>query len=94
MHLDPAKRQVTLAEGKVVKLTTLEFRVLHLLMSHPGWVMKTDDILQRVWGYYGNGDRDLLKNVVYRLRRKIDPDPNHPRFIFTEAGLGYRFQPN
>jgi len=92
LRLDPAHRQVVLGQEQVVKLTNLEFRVLHLLMSHPGWVMNTDDIVQRVWGYYGNGDRDLLKNVVYRLRRKIDPDPQNPRYIFTEAGLGYRFQ--
>lgn len=94
LRLDPAKRQVMLGTEEAIKLTNLEFRVLHLLMSHPGWVMKTDDIVQRVWGFYGNGDSNLLKNVVYRLRRKIDPDPNNPRFIYTEAGLGYRFQPS
>ena len=94
LRLDPAHRQVVLGQEQVVKLTNLEFRVLHLLMGHPGWVMKTDDIVQRVWGYYGNGDSSLLKNVVYRLRRKLEPDPQNPRYIFTEAGMGYRFQPN
>lgn len=94
LRLDPSRRQVTIAEKNAIKLTTLEFRVLHALMSHPGWVLKTEDIITRVWGYYGSGDSNLLKNVVYRLRRKIDPDPNHPRYIHTEAGLGYRFQPN
>ncbi len=61
-------------------------------MSHQGWVLETDHIVERVWGYYGNGNSNLLKNVVYRLRRKIDPDPNQPRFIHTEAGIGYKFQ--
>jgi DNA-binding response OmpR family regulator len=94
LRLEPTQRQVIRGEGEVIKLTNLEFRLLHLLMSHSGWVLKTDDIVQRVWGFYGNGDSSLLKNVVYRLRRKIDPDPQNPRYIHTEAGLGYRFQPD
>jgi two-component system KDP operon response regulator KdpE len=94
LKLDPSHRRVTLADATSIRLTALEFRVLNLLMSHPGWVMKTEDIVMRVWGYYGNGDSNLLKNVIYRLRRKIEPDPKNPRFIHTEVGLGYRFYPN
>jgi DNA-binding response OmpR family regulator len=92
LRLDPTRRQVTTENEQVIKLTNLEFRLLHLLMSHPGWVITTEDIVQKVWGYYGNGDSNLLKNVVYRLRRKVDPDPGSPRYIHTEAGLGYKFQ--
>ncbi len=92
LQLDPTRRHVIAENEAIVKLTNLEFRLLHLLMSHPGWVFKTEDIVQKVWGYYGNGDSNLLKNVVYRLRRKIDPDPGNPRYIHTEAGIGYRFQ--
>jgi two-component system KDP operon response regulator KdpE len=90
--LDPTRRQVTTGDEQIISLTNLEFRLLHLLMTHPGWVMTTEDIVQKVWGYYGNGDSILLKNVVYRLRRKIDPDPSNPRFIHTESGLGYKYQ--
>ncbi len=90
-RLDPARREVNIGEATVIRLTNLEFRLLHLLVSHPGWVFRTDDIILRVWGYYGNGDRTLLKNVVYLLRRKIEPEPSHPRYIITESGIGYRF---
>lgn len=90
--LDPTRRQVTTENEQIISLTNLEFRLLHLLMTHPGWVITTEDIVQKVWGYYGNGDSNLLKNVVYRLRRKIDPDPSNPRFIHTESGVGYKYQ--
>lgn len=92
LRLDPTRRLVTTEDEQTINLTNLEFRLLHLLMTHPGWVLTTEDIVQKVWGYYGNGDSNLLKNVIYRLRRKIDPDPANPRFIHTEAGLGYKFQ--
>lgn len=92
LQLDPTRRQVTTDDQHVINLTNLEFRLLHLLMTHPGWVMSSEDIVMRVWGYHGNGDSNLLKNVIYRLRRKIDPDPGNPRYIHTETGLGYKFQ--
>lgn len=92
LSLDPAKRQVVPGEGEPIRLTNLEFRLLYLLMNHPGRILETSEIVERVWGNYGDGDSNLLKNLVYRLRRKIEPDCIHPRFIHTEAGLGYRFQ--
>jgi DNA-binding response OmpR family regulator len=92
LQLDPTRRQVTTNDQEIINLTNLEFRLLHLLMSHPGWVMTSEDIVMKVWGYHGNGDTNLLKNLVYRLRRKIDPDHGNPRYIHTEAGLGYKFQ--
>ncbi len=93
LHLDPARRVVTTGNGCTVKLTNLEFRLLHLLMSHPGQVLPSDLIIDRVWGYQAGGDSTLLKNVVYRLRRKIEPDPSQPQYIETVAGEGYAFQP-
>jgi len=92
VKLDPTRRLVNIGNQETIKLTNLEFRLLHLLMSHPGWVFTTEDIVQKVWGYYGNGDSILLKNLVYRLRRKVDPNQANPRYIHTEAGLGYKFQ--
>jgi two-component system response regulator RegX3 len=89
--LDPAKREVATESGSSVKLSNLEFRVLHLLMSHPGQVLPSDLIVDRVWGYPGGGDSVLLKNVVYRLRRKIEPDASEPRYLQTVAGEGYVF---
>jgi DNA-binding response OmpR family regulator len=84
---------VTTEDGLAVGLTNLEFRVLHLLMSHPGQVLPAGLIVDRVWGYAGGGDSVLLKNVIYRLRRKIEPDAGEPRYLQTVAGEGYVFYP-
>jgi DNA-binding response OmpR family regulator len=80
------------AGGSAVKLTNLEFRLLHLLMAHPGQVLEAGVIIDRVWGYPDTGDSVLLKNLVYRLRQKVEPEPGEPRYIGTVAGVGYAFQ--
>jgi DNA-binding response OmpR family regulator len=91
LSLDPSKRQVVIGEREPVRLTNLEFRLLYLLMNNPGRIFETSEIVARVWGHYGDGDSNLLKSLVYRLRRKIDPDQDQLRYIHTEAGLGYKF---
>ena len=85
------RRTVMTPGGSVVKLTNLESRLLHLLMSHPNQVLPSEVIVERVWGYVGNGESSLLKNVVYRLRSKLEPDPRQPAYIHTVAGEGYMF---
>ena len=90
-RLDPARRCVINPDGLEIKLTNLEFRLLLLLMSRPAHVFSVDDIVQSIWGGYENGDQVLLKNVVYRLRRKIEADPGHPLLLQTGTG-GYSFQ--
>lgn len=92
LNLDPGGRMVKAAGGSSVKLTNLEFRLLYLLMRHPGQVLPSDLIVDRVWGYQAGGDSALLKNVVYRLRRKIEPEPGQPKYIETVAGEGYSFR--
>ncbi|HJZ05607.1 MAG TPA: response regulator transcription factor [Patescibacteria group bacterium] len=89
--LDTAHRQVIIKQSTIVNLTNLEFRLLYFFMVHPSWILESDTIVEWVWGYAGEGDSVLLKNVVYRLRRKIEPVTGQPRYIITEAGLGYRF---
>ena len=90
-RLDPARRCLIDPAGLEIKLTNLEFRLLHLLMSRPAFVFSAEDIIQSIWGGFGNGDQVLLKNVVYRLRRKIEVDPGHPALLQTWQG-GYSFQ--
>jgi DNA-binding response OmpR family regulator len=90
-HLDPARRCLIDPGGLEVRLTNLEFRLLHLLMSRPGFVFSLEEIIESIWGGYGSGDQVLLKNVVYRLRKKIEGDPGHPLFLQTGQG-GYSFQ--
>jgi two-component system response regulator RegX3 len=92
LRLDPAQRQLVNLDGTLIKLTSLEFRLLHLLMSHPGQILESNLIIERVWGADSRGDSTLLKNVVYRLRRKIEPDPAHPAYIQSLVGEGYVFQ--
>jgi two-component system OmpR family response regulator len=92
MHkLDLSHRCMIDPKGVEKKLTNLEFRLLLLLMSRPNRVFKTDEIVQAVWGEFGEGDWVLLKNLVYRLRRKIEADPSSPLILQTEPG-GYSFQ--
>jgi len=90
-RLDPTRRCVIDSNGLEIKLTNLEFRLLHLLMSRAGYIFSATDIIEAIWGGYGDGDHVLLKNVVYRLRKKIEADPAHPALLQTGLG-GYSFQ--
>jgi DNA-binding response OmpR family regulator len=90
VQLDPAHRALIGTNGEEVKLTNLEFRFLHLLMSRPGFVFKAEDIIQSVWGARRRGDVALLKNVIYRLRRKIADEAEESVLIQTWPG-GYSF---
>jgi DNA-binding response OmpR family regulator len=90
-RLDPTRHCLIDPSGNEIKLTNLEFRLLHLLMSRPGTVFNAEEIIQSIWGGLGNGDQALLKNVVYRLRKKIEDDPSLPALLQTWQG-GYSFQ--
>lgn len=90
-RLDPARRCMLNPDGTEIKLTNLEFRLLHLLMSRPAHIFSAENIIESIWGGYGEGDQVLLKNVVYRLRRKIEVDPSRPLLLQTSPG-GYSFQ--
>jgi len=78
-------------EGSAVRLTNMEFRLLYLLMRNPDRVIPTEIIVERVWGYGGKGEVTLVKNLVSRVRRKVEPDPAHPRYVTTIPGIGYAF---
>ena len=91
LTLDPTDRSVQVDGGTSKRLTHLEFRLLYTLMTHIGQVLPTDTIVDRVWGYSDRGDRDLVRGLVSRLRIKVEPDPQHPRYIHTLAGIGYSF---
>ncbi len=89
--LDPASRTVVVTGREPRRLTQLEFRLLYVLMTNREQVIPTEVIVERVWGYTGEGDRDLVRGLISRLRHKIEPDPDKPRFIETISGVGYRF---
>jgi two-component system response regulator MtrA len=90
MHLFPSERLVIRDNGQPVHLTNLELRLLYHLISRTGQTVTTEELNQRVWGYTGEVDNTMLKNVVYRLRRKIESDPANPLIIQTVAGVGYK----
>lgn len=90
-QLIPSERMVIGNNGKPHQLTNLELRLLYFLMSEAGHVLTAEDLLQRVWGYSGEEDHAMLKNLVYRLRRKVETDPARPRYIQTVTGVGYKF---
>jgi DNA-binding response OmpR family regulator len=60
-------------------------------MTHPGQIIPTENIVEHVWGYSGEGNRELVRGLVQRLRSKVEPEPHHPRYILTELGIGYYF---
>ena len=88
LRLDPSHRSAVGSNKKEVKLTNLEFRVLQILMSRPGYVFSTEEIIQTVWG--DEGDAVLLKNVVYRLRKKLEDEADVSHLIKTWH-RGYSF---
>lgn len=91
--LEPETHSLLLPDGKKIRLTNLEFRLLHLLMSNPNRYIDSKVIIDRVWGYCGEGDGNVLKHLVYRLRRKIEPNPGSPTFLQTHPSGGYIFYP-
>jgi DNA-binding response OmpR family regulator len=93
LTLDPATRTVEVDDRPSRRLTHLEFRLLYTLMTHRGQVLPTEAIVERVWGYSGEGSRELVRGLISRLRAKVEPDPRQPRYILTIAGVGYSFSP-
>ena len=77
--------------GEVVRLTSTEYRLLEELVRHAGTVLPHRVLLERVWGPKYVGEAHYLKVFVRRLRRKLGDDPERPRYIHTEWGIGYRF---
>ena len=90
LHLFPSERFVMLRNGGAVQLTNLELRLLYYLMNRPGQIVTTEELNQKVWGYTAEADNTMLKNVVYRLRRKIEADPANPLIVQTVVGVGYK----
>ena len=92
LTLDPARREVQIGEGKPEHLTQLEFRLLYTLLVHAGQILPAEELVEMIWGYSGEGNRDLVRGLVQRLRSKIEPDPHTPLYIHTEPGVGYYFK--
>jgi two-component system KDP operon response regulator KdpE len=90
--VDLAARQVTVA-GEPVRLTPTEWGLLTELVRAPGRLVGQRQLLQAVWGPAYEKETNYLRVYLAQLRRKLEPDPAHPRYLRTEPGMGYRFTP-
>ncbi len=90
VQLDPAGMTARIGRTGTVRLTPLEFRLLQSLVASAGRPVPSDTILHHVWGGRAEGDRQYLKQLVHRLRQKIEDDPARPCRLCTEPGIGYR----
>ena len=86
----PDERTLIVEGQPPIRMTNLELRLMYYLMSHAGRTITAEELFQRVWGTDREVNKTTLKNVVYRLRLKLEPDPANPHYIRTVAG-GYQF---
>ena len=91
-QLDTPRRTLTTPDGLTARLSVLEFRLLMLLINNRGCVVEPDAIRKHVWTNSREVGLSLTKDLVYRLRQKIERNPNKPQFIETVARRGYRFR--
>ena len=90
-YLDLYTRTFVNESGKSVYLTAKEFDLLYFLFSHKGQVFTKEQIYEKVWGYDNAPDASNLSSFIRKLRLKIEPRPDNPRYIITVWGVGYKF---
>ena len=93
LSLDPENQSVRVGDAAPIRLTRLEFRLLQYLLVNANHTLSAERLTQHVWGYRGAGDRQMLKQLVHRLRQKLEQDPADPQYLQTVAGSGYLLQP-
>ena len=89
--VDLAARQVRARDGEAIRLTPTEWHLLEVLVRHEGKLVERRALLQEVWGPAYETETNYLRVYMAQLRRKLEPDPAHPRHLITEPGMGYRF---
>jgi len=92
--VDLAAARVTATDGEEIHLTPTEFRIVEHLVRSPGRLVPQKALLQAVWGPEYERETHYLRVYLAQVRRKLEPDPAQPRYFITEAGLGYRFEPD
>ncbi|WP_249147830.1 response regulator [Bradyrhizobium jicamae] len=91
LAVDLASRTVSLNNSRI-KLTRKEYRLLHILAMHVGLVVTHDQLLKDIWTGNQRDNIQYLRILVRKLRQKIETDPNQPRLLITESGVGYRLE--
>lgn len=89
--LDPVRRRVE-KSGSDVALTPTEFRALETLMQQPGIPIPYSALIATLWGPEAKADREHLRVVISGLRKKLEDDASHPRYLITHAYFGYGFR--
>jgi len=90
IEVQPVRRVVTKA-GQAIHLTRKEYDILYYLMTHAGRAVTYGKLLTSVWGPDYRQEVDYLRTFVRQLRKKIETDPSNPRYLLTDAYVGYRF---
>jgi two-component system KDP operon response regulator KdpE len=88
------ERHRVLRGEEEIRLTPKEFELLSFLARHPGKVLTHRTILKAVWGPHAVSEPQYLRVLMASLRKKIEPDPSHPKYVLTEPWVGYRFREN
>jgi DNA-binding response OmpR family regulator len=92
--VDQEQQSISVRGGQPTRLTRLETRLLQILLANAGHTLPAERLLAHVWGSRGTGDRQLLKQLVHRLRQKIEADAAEPRYLVTVSGVGYMLDPH
>ena len=92
LALDVERQSVSVRGAAPIRLTSLEFRLLQYLLANAGHTITAERLTSHVWGYRGVGDKQLLKQLVHRLRQKLEQNPAEPLYIVTIPGVGYLLQ--
>ena len=91
IQIDLTRRESRGPQGEL-HLTPLEYRVLESLARHTGLIVRQAQLMREVWGPERQGDTGSLRVCMKNLRAKVEPDPKRPKYLVTEAGLGYRLR--
>ena len=92
--LNPFTRSVVNKNGDLLFLTSKEFDLLNYLYLHRGQVFSKEQLYENVWGYDYPADPNNLTSFIRKLRKKIEPEPDRPRYIVTVRGVGYKYTEN
>ena len=91
LNINYFTRTIIDSKGNEIHLTAREFDLLYFLSSHKGQVFTKEQIYENVWGYDNTPDASNLSSFIRKLRLKIEPYPDNPRYIITVWGVGYKF---
>ena len=87
--IDCATRRVTVS-GRPVRLTAIEYKLLHTLSLDAGGATTCESLRRRVWGDRGGANQQAIRNAIRKLRSKLGDDAKNPKYILSERGFGYR----